>query len=534
MRRPADGDDSLAAVSGSSESAARSKQSLPPPAQIGVYRIEGELGRGGMARVYRAVDDSTGRRLALKQLHIREDLQKSVVALFEREFHTLAQLSHPSVIEVYDYGIGEHGPYYTMELLEGGDVRARAPMPWQQVCRIAFDVCSSLALIHSRRLVHRDITPRNVRCTQAGRAKLIDFGAMVPMGAGGHVIGTPAFIAPEVVSRSFVDGRADLFSLGATLYYALTGRTPYAARELSHVLEAWRVSPAPPSALVDGIPPELDSLVMSMLHVEPALRPRGAHEVMERLHVLAGVERDESLDVSRAYLATPVMVGRGDALAMFRHGMQRALEARGGGLMVRAAAGLGRSRLLDAFALDAKLLGATSLRAGASSELSGDLAIARALVEQLADLHPETAEACAREVDPQQTTFVVRPLAGEDTPAEARLSLCDYPDAQAARLVMQTVLAQWFLRVSRRHPLLVAVDDADRIDEPSAALLAALAHQARRDRLLLAITCEPADAHGNARRSRYARSMSPRPRRCSAPSSATCRTSRCSPRAFMR
>ena len=87
------------------------------------------------------------------------------------------------VIEVYDYGIDDRTPYYTMELLDGGDLRERSPLPWRDVCSLLRGVCSSLALIHSRRLVHRDVTPANIRCTRDGEAKLIDFGAMAPVGA---------------------------------------------------------------------------------------------------------------------------------------------------------------------------------------------------------------------------------------------------------------------------------------------------------------------------------------------------------------
>ncbi|HEX4474517.1 MAG TPA: serine/threonine-protein kinase, partial [Polyangiaceae bacterium] len=182
------------------------------------------MGRGGMAIVYRVDDTATGRSLALKQLAILPSSrhQAEVSALFEREYHTLAELAHPSIIEVYDYGIAEDGPFYTMQLLEGGDLRDRAPVPWREACVLLHDVCSSLALLHSRRLVHRDVSPRNVRCTAEGRAKLIDFGAMVPMGRGAAIVGTPAYLAPEVLNRSSVDARTDLFSLGATLYYALT------------------------------------------------------------------------------------------------------------------------------------------------------------------------------------------------------------------------------------------------------------------------------------------------------------------------
>ena len=179
------------------------------------------LGHGGMARVYHVCDSVTGRELALKQFVPTNDKHHSMVlGFFEAEFHALSQLSHPRVIEVYDYGHSELGPFYTMELLDGGDLANRSPLPWRQACALIYDVCSSLALLHSRRLVHRDVSPRNVRCTRDGHAKLIDFGTMVPMGHGGVVAGTPAFVAPEIANRSAVDGRADLFSLGATLYYA--------------------------------------------------------------------------------------------------------------------------------------------------------------------------------------------------------------------------------------------------------------------------------------------------------------------------
>src|SRR5688572_11316013 len=131
-----------------------------PPARIGDrYDVVGAIGSGGMASVYRVTDSATGRQVALKQLAMSTDDHRGrqSAALFEREFHTLSELSHPRIIEVYDYGIDPAGPYYTMELLEGKDLRERAPVPWREACELLYDVCSSLALIHSRRLVHRDV-----------------------------------------------------------------------------------------------------------------------------------------------------------------------------------------------------------------------------------------------------------------------------------------------------------------------------------------------------------------------------------------
>jgi serine/threonine-protein kinase len=251
------------------------------PARIAGYAVRGELGRGGMARVYHVVDERSGRELALKQLCLTTEHKPELAPMFEREFHTLAQLRHPSVIEVYDYGIAQDGPYYTMQLLDGGDLRGQSPLPWRQACELLFDVCSSLALLHSRRLVHRDVTPRNVRCTRSGSAKLIDFGAMVPMGRAAQVVGTPGFIAPEVLQRGAIDGRTDLYSLGATFYFVLTGKVPFSARRLSDMITAWRAPPPAPSLLCADVSAVI-CCRRAMRMASPADRDRANHAMWSK------------------------------------------------------------------------------------------------------------------------------------------------------------------------------------------------------------------------------------------------------------
>jgi serine/threonine-protein kinase len=316
----------------------------------GRYRVQEVLGRGGAAVVYRVSDAVSGAEIALKRLLASGDdkLVKQTAGLFEQEFHTLTQLSHPRVIEVYDYRVDEVGPYYTMELLEGSDLRALSPLPWRDACRLLFDICSSLALIHSRRLVHRDITPRNIRTTRDGHAKLIDFGSMMPMAASTLIVGTPPFLAPEALFCSMLDARSDLFSLGASLYYSLTGRSPYPARTLADLPELWTSTLAPPSSWNDEVPQALDNLVMSLLSFEPAMRPASAFEVMQRLQGIAGIEQAEPVSVARAYLSTPVLVGREESLSAIRRETERALGGHGRGLLIQGESGLGRSRLLDA------------------------------------------------------------------------------------------------------------------------------------------------------------------------------------------
>src|SRR5262245_6182238 len=170
-----------------------------------------------MGSAYRALDRVTGRVVALKQL---DNALPKLAALFEREYYTLASLRHPCVVEVYDFGITEAGVrFYTMELLDGTDVSQLAPVAWRVVGQQLRDVATSLALLHSRRLVHRDVSPRNVRIDGTGRAKLLDFGTVTTFGKSSDVAGTPRCIAPEVVRGLPLDGRTDLFSLGVVAYW---------------------------------------------------------------------------------------------------------------------------------------------------------------------------------------------------------------------------------------------------------------------------------------------------------------------------
>src|SRR5262245_38571572 len=162
------------------------------------YEVKRLLGRGGTAAAFRAFDRKSGQDVALKLLTASGSADKvaRMHELFEREFHTLIELAHPRVVQAFDFGHDHGKPYYTMEVLDGGDLRELAPMPWQEACTVAYEMCSALALLHSRRLVHRDITPRNVRRTHDGRAKLLDFGLLAPMGPTALLAGTAPYVAP--------------------------------------------------------------------------------------------------------------------------------------------------------------------------------------------------------------------------------------------------------------------------------------------------------------------------------------------------
>jgi hypothetical protein len=448
----------------------------------GRYLVEEALGRGGMATVYRVADVRTGKKLALKRSwarSTRKELKRR--AFLEREYQTLAHLSHPCIIEVYDYGIDEDGPYYTMELLDGADLDKTGQLPWREACALLRDVASSLAILHRRGLLHRDVSAGNVRRTADGRAKLLDFGAMASIGVPSDVIGTPPYMAPEVLQMQSLDARADLFSLGALAYYLVTGRHAYPARKLAELRDLWRSRPAPPARLVPEIPAALSQLIVQLLALDRAARAQSAAEVMERLCTIAELPSEELGDVSRAYLATPTLVGRDKALRSIRSRMLALVRGDGGTLLVDGAGGSGRSRLLDACVLEGKLLGAQVARADAGDAAQGEWSVARTLCSQLIELFPTQAAEATRlsrdvlshvldELRVENATFV------SATPPERSLILRELRD--------------FVLAVSRGQRVLLVVDDADRIDEPSAALLAAIAYKLERHGLVLALAVE--------------------------------------------
>src|SRR5439155_11151046 len=137
---------------------------------------------------------------------------------FRREFHTMASLAHPNIVEVFDYGFDRGTPYYTMELLDGQDLADLGRVTTHRACGLLRDVASALAFLHARRLLHRDLAPRNVRGTSTGLAKLIDFGVLATTGVSDDIAGTPPLIAPEAFYGRPLDHRYDLYGLGALAY----------------------------------------------------------------------------------------------------------------------------------------------------------------------------------------------------------------------------------------------------------------------------------------------------------------------------
>lgn len=441
------------------------------------------IGKGGMGVVYCAFDSQKGCDVAIKRLlptkSHREQARLDATARLEREFYTLAQLVHPSIIKVYDYGIDRDGPFYTMEYLEGDSLRDQSPLPWIQACKLLRDISSSLAVIHSRRLIHRDVTTRNIHRTPDGRAKLIDFDAMTTMGVAKHVVGTPPYLAPEVIHQQALDARTDLYGLGATLYYVLVGRHAYPARDYRQLYDLWRSPIAEPSALNPDVPKALEQLIFTLLSLSPGGRPGSAAEVFERLTAIADLPADENIAVVNAYLNTPTLVGRADELTAVRKFALGILKGGAQSVFVKSEAGVGRSRFLDAIVLEAKLLGFEVLRADASDSIGKPFGVARRLFDELLSKDSRTTEN-------EKTDRVLRYFAGG-----GRLS------SIKAYLRQERAIAdccELFDDASKNTGLAIVVDDIHLIDRFSLALLATLCTKNRAKKMLLALSIERDEA----------------------------------------
>jgi serine/threonine-protein kinase len=263
----------------------------------GRYRLDGPLGRGGMAVVWRATDELLGREVAVKTLDLTGPDSVNAGERFRREARATAALNHPNIVTVYDTGVEDSTAYLVMELLPGPTLAQRlaegAVFSVAEVRTIGAQVAAALAASHAAGIVHRDVKPGNIAYAADGTVKVLDFGItqIVDEALGHHrltmtntVIGTAEYLAPEQATGGRVDERADLYALGCVLFALLAGDPPFRAPEPVAVLMAHATQPAPDvRERRPETPPELAALVGALLAKDPADRPASAAEVAEHL-----------------------------------------------------------------------------------------------------------------------------------------------------------------------------------------------------------------------------------------------------------
>jgi eukaryotic-like serine/threonine-protein kinase len=274
------------------------------------YLITGDLGQGGMAYVFRAKDQHLDREVALKVL--RPHLTETDQERFRREIKTLARLSHPGIVTIYDLGRGQH-VYFAMELVEGGLFTDLGPLepdpePFQKLLTAAISVAETLNYVHKLGVIHRDLTPRNILLTTNGHPKVMDFGLVQlaessrELTRTGLTLGTPQYMAPEQAKGEGTGTHTDIYAFGAVLYKAVTGVNPFDADNDQAILYQ-HVYGSVESVTNHNpfVPKDLTNLIAALLAKNPEERPGSASEVAQMLRSI--------LYQAQASLATQRLAG---------------------------------------------------------------------------------------------------------------------------------------------------------------------------------------------------------------------------------
>jgi len=266
--------------------------------QLGQYHITALIGRGGMAVVYRAYQASMNREVAIKVVGNQSD-DLEFVSRFEREASVIAQLEHPHILPVYDFGRTLGVLYLAMRLVEGGSLDSRlriAPLPVDQAARMFTAIASALTYAHQHGVIHRDIKPNNILLDTQDYCYLADFGLAktiqhtTHLTASGSVMGTPSYMSPEQWRSENVDQQADIYALGVMLYEMLTGKLPFESDTPFGLMYLHLDSmPTPPHTLNPALPEKLNDVISKALAKKPADRYASADAMAHDLNaILAG------------------------------------------------------------------------------------------------------------------------------------------------------------------------------------------------------------------------------------------------------
>jgi serine/threonine protein kinase len=304
--------------------------SSPRPPALARYEFGAPIGSGGVGTVYRALDRETGREVAIKVLRDKLSEKPAVHQRFAQEFRAATQLEHPNIVRALDMGVDGNTSYLVYELVEGanlGDrIATRKRLPEAEAVRITTQIAQALHYAHLRQVVHRDVKPDNILVLPDGRAKLTDFGLAkdynndLDLTRQASGLGTPNFMAPEqFADAKSVGPRSDVYSLAATLYAAVTGLLPFAAKTPFATLVKKEKELPSARAAVPGLSERLDAAIRRALQPEAKNRPRSCLEFFKLLTSGTRFDDGTSEDLPPS---VAIAVARDERRAWVRHALE--------------------------------------------------------------------------------------------------------------------------------------------------------------------------------------------------------------------
>jgi tetratricopeptide (TPR) repeat protein/tRNA A-37 threonylcarbamoyl transferase component Bud32 len=475
--------------------------------QNGRYAVLKKLGEGGKGIVFKARDTALNRVVAIKMLKSAA-LTEEAHFRFTTEAQAVAKLNHPNIVSIYDIGKEDEKQFFVLEFIDGMNLRdlietyPEGKCDLQTVLRMAIDICGALQYAHSQGVLHRDIKPENILITEGGTAKLMDFGLAKMLGKPsvtqeGIIVGTVAYVAPEMALGKGADARSDLYSFGAVLYESLAGKPPFPGEDpikiiFGHVhdcpVSLARLNPKVPQALAD--------CVMKLLEKEPEKRYQSAADLLVVLREVAeGYLREVLVPSGKPSAVVPSprpsgvrevqLIDRVEEMTLLRGVVDRAVRGEGSLVFLYGEAGIGKTRLTRELGAYARLRGMQVLYGRCPALFRMDGVPPYVLWNEVIKDYLETCT-------PEQLYRVIGYYPAEVCKLVPEIkqklgmipqSLPISPEQERDRLF--EAVSQFVTNISKETPLLVVLDDLQWTDQSSLLLLHYLARSVDKASLLL-------------------------------------------------